>query len=129
MLNGGSLPEAKLERYLKRTNADTYTPLDQTDRFLQRLCREGYLVRVREMDGGEEIVEYILGSRGKIEVGLIGVKGLVSEVYGHTNDDAGGLTDAEKENRVLFEDRLRRSLGVKNKAAKRGDGEDEDDDD
>ncbi|PWY76306.1 MAGE-domain-containing protein [Aspergillus heteromorphus CBS 117.55] len=102
LLNGGAIQEQKLDRYLKRTNAETYTPIDRTDRFLQRLCREGYLVRNREVDGGEEVIEYILGPRGKIEVGAQGVAGLVREVYGRSGD---GERDQE------LEIRLARSLG------------------
>lgn len=111
-LNGGALSEQKLERYLARTNADTYTPIDRTDRFLARLCKEGYLVRTRENDGGEEVVEYMVGPRGKVEVGWGGVAGLVREVYGL----GGGLEDltpAEREERGEFEARLRGVLGLR----------------
>ncbi|KAJ5157446.1 uncharacterized protein N7482_008546 [Penicillium canariense] len=115
-LNGGSLAEQKLLRYLRRMNADDYTPIDRTDRLLARLCREGYLVRTREMDGGEEVIEYMVGPRGKMEVGSGGVAGLVREVYGRGVQDADGngetLTRAEREEREEFEVRLRRSLGI-----------------
>ncbi|PWY63197.1 MAGE-domain-containing protein [Aspergillus eucalypticola CBS 122712] len=104
MLNGGTIHEQKLERYLKRTNTDAWTPIDRTDRFLQRLCKEGYLVRNRDVDGGEEVIEYILGPRGKIEVGTKGVARLVREVYGQSE---GSERDDE------FEIRLARSLGLK----------------
>ncbi|PYH97200.1 MAGE-domain-containing protein [Aspergillus ellipticus CBS 707.79] len=104
LLNGGTIQEQKLDRYLKRTNTDTYTPIDRTDRFLQRLCREGYLVRNREVDGGEEVIEYILGPRGKVEVGAGGVAGMVREVYGRSDPD-----DRDDE----LEIRLARSLGFK----------------
>ncbi|PYH28875.1 MAGE domain-containing protein [Aspergillus neoniger CBS 115656] len=104
VLNGGTIHEQKLERYLKRTNTDAWTPIDRTDRFLQRLCKEGYLVRNRDVDGGEEVIEYILGPRGKIEVGTKGVARLVREVYGQSE---GSERDDE------FEIRLARSLGLK----------------
>lgn len=118
LLHGGALPEQKLDRYLKRTNADMYTPVDRTDRLLQRLCKEGYLVRTREMDGGDEIIEYLVGPRGKIEVGEEGVAGLVREVYGclpgaaansHGGDD---MSVADREKIEEFEKRLQRSLGI-----------------
>ncbi|KAB8237897.1 MAGE-domain-containing protein [Aspergillus alliaceus] len=113
MLNGGALPEQKLDRYLARMNAETYTPIDRTDRFLQRLCKEGYLVRMREMDGGEEVIEYMVGPRGKVEVGPQGVAGLVREVYGRQAVvEDGDTTVAEREQMDGFEMRLARSLGI-----------------
>ncbi|KAI9367163.1 MAGE family-domain-containing protein [Aspergillus egyptiacus] len=114
LLNGGTLQEQKLDRYLSRMNAETYTPIDRTDRFLQRLCKEGYLVRNREMDGGDEIIEYMVGPRGKVEVGARGVAGLVREVYGRqalVEDD--DLTPAEAAKLEEFEFRLSRSLGIR----------------
>lgn len=123
VLNGGTIHEQKLERYLKRTNTDAWTPIDRTDRFLQRLCKEGYLVRNRDVDGGEEVIEYILGPRGKIEVGTKGVARLVREVYGQSE---GSERDDE------FEIRLARSLGLKQpepraqeEQAEEGGGDDE----
>lgn len=120
-LNGGTLGEQKLERYLARMNAETYTPIDRTDRFLARLCKEGYLVRTREMDGGEEIIEYMAGPRGKIEVGTGGVSGLAREVYGLAG--GGELTRAEENEREEFETRLKRSLGVAEMAREEGEEE------
>lgn len=105
-LSGGSILEQRLDRYLKRTNIDQYTPIDRTDRLLQRLCKEGYLVRNREMDGGEEVIEYIVGPRGKVEVGESGVSGLVRKVYGRTAPAEGEANDE-------FEARLARSVGSK----------------
>lgn len=116
LLNGGALQESKLDRYLKRTNADSWTPIDRTDKVVQRLCKEGYLVRNREMDGGEEIVEYMVGPRGKMEVGARGVVGLVREVYGRFSasaDDEADMTAAERERMEEFEQRLGRSLGLR----------------
>ncbi|OOQ82206.1 hypothetical protein PEBR_39925 [Penicillium brasilianum] len=116
LLNGGSLGEQKLSRYLRRMNAEDYTPIDKTDKLLARLCREGYLVRTREMDGGEEVIEFMVGPRGKVEVGTSGVAGLVREVYGRGRDSgANGEDDStqiEREMRADFEARLRRSLGI-----------------
>jgi hypothetical protein len=97
-------------------NAEDYTPIDKTDKLLARLCREGYLVRTREMDGGEEVIEFMVGPRGKVEVGSSGVAGLVREVYGRGRDSgANGEDDStqmEREMRADFEARLRRSLGI-----------------
>ncbi|KAA8644796.1 hypothetical protein EYZ11_005142 [Aspergillus tanneri] len=123
LLNGGSLPEQKLDRYLKRTNADTYTPVDRTDRLLQRLCKEGYLLRVRDMDGGEEVIEYMVGPRGKIEVGAQGVAGLVRQVYRQLNPtEDNDITPSERNKMEDFELRLARSLGFP-KPARRTDNQ------
>ncbi|KAI9794537.1 MAG: hypothetical protein M1816_004424 [Peltula sp. TS41687] len=105
-LCGGTIAEAKLERYLKRTNADQYTPIDKTDKLLQRLCKEGYLVKVKDTSSGEEVVEYMVGPRGKVEIGQDGVTGLVKTVYG---EDAMDDLDA----------RIQRSLGVNDPAKKK----------
>jgi melanoma-associated antigen len=117
-LSGGSIAEQKLDRYLRRMNADTYTPVDRTDRLLQRLCKDGYLIRNREMDGGEEVIEYMVGPRGKIEVGESGVEGMVREVYGQNSTTSSSVptrgtaanTAREAEQRDDFERRLERSL-------------------
>ncbi|KAI9750065.1 MAG: hypothetical protein M4579_006617 [Chaenotheca gracillima] len=108
-LSGGSVPEAKLERYLRRANADQYTPIDKTEKLLQRLCKEGYLVRLKDNGGGgEEVVEYMVGPRGSLEVGNDGVMGLVKTVYeGEINGDAA--QDEE------LEAKMRKSLGLEEK--------------
>ncbi|KAI9852369.1 MAG: hypothetical protein M1838_000891 [Thelocarpon superellum] len=85
-LSGGTIGEAKLERHLKRVNADQYTPIDKTEKLLLRLCKEGYLTRVKDSSGGEEVVEYMVGPRGKLEVGIDGVMGVAKTVYGDMED-------------------------------------------
>ncbi|KAL5001482.1 MAGE family-domain-containing protein [Aspergillus recurvatus] len=124
LLNGGTLQEQKLDRYLTRMNAEQFTPVDRTDRLLQRLCKEGYLVRNREMDGGDEIIEYMVGPRGKVEVGARGVAGLVREVYGRqAMVENGDITPAEREKIEEFEFRLANSLGFKQSNARTTEGE------
>ncbi|KAI1964784.1 hypothetical protein LOZ58_001474 [Ophidiomyces ophidiicola] len=118
-LSGGAMAEQKLDRYLRRVGADAYTPVDRTDRLLARMCRDGYLVRNRDVDAGEEIVDYHVGPRGKVEVGAHGVAGLARVVYGFDatsrrtsteGEDAAAAAAAEEEEE--FEQKLRRSLGV-----------------
>lgn len=99
MLAGGSLQEAKLERYLRRMNAERTTPIDSTDKLLARLVREGYIVKLKDNSSGEEVVDYMVGPRGKVEIGRDGVVDLVKTVYGE-----GGPEDLQK--------RLDRSLGL-----------------
>ena len=100
-MNNGSLPENKLERYLKRANADQWTPILATEKLLQKLAKEGYLEKRRDTSSGEEVVEWVVGRRGKVEIGEGGVLGLVRAVYGASGED-----DEE------LERKLERSLGL-----------------
>ena len=110
-----TISESRLEKHLKRMNADNYVLAgEKTEKVLKRMERESYIVKVRERDGGgEESVEYVIGSRGKVEVGERGVAGLVKAVYGKKDAEADEL-----------ERRLVRSLGdvVLEKKKKRVDG-------
>ena len=81
-LCGGTLADAKLERYLRRMNADVNMPMDKTEATLQKMIKQGYLIRVKENVGGEETIDWMVGPRGKLEVGNKGVKGLIMDVYG-----------------------------------------------
>ena len=110
-----TISESRLEKHLKRMNADNYVLAgEKTEKVLKRMERESYIVKVRERDGGgEESVEYVIGSRGKVEVGERGVAGLVKAVYGKKDAEADEL-----------ERRLVRSLGdvVLEEKKKRVDG-------
>ncbi|KAF1967164.1 MAGE-domain-containing protein [Bimuria novae-zelandiae CBS 107.79] len=98
LLSGGTLSEAKLDRFLKRMNAGDSTPVDTTDKVLMRMAKDGYIVKIKDTQGGEELVDYMVGPRGKVEVGKEGVRDLVRTVYG---DDVQDL-----------DQRLKRSLGL-----------------
>ncbi|KAF2502860.1 MAGE-domain-containing protein [Lophium mytilinum] len=104
LLAGGTLPEAKLDRYLKRLNADQSTPLDKTDKVLARMGKDGYIIKVKESQGGEESIDYVVGPRGKAEVGAEGVAAFVKRVYGEEADDS-------------LHQRLARSLGISERGA------------
>lgn len=71
------------------------------------MVKEGYLVRDKDTSGGDEVIEYRVGPRGKVEVGDEGVSGLVREVY--------GKVDTERED---LDRRLERSLGLKEREVK-----------
>ncbi|KXL49075.1 hypothetical protein M433DRAFT_527374 [Acidomyces richmondensis BFW] len=115
-LSGGTLPDAKLNRYLRRLDLADRTPLSSasaTEAMLRRMEREGYVTKVRESTGtGEEDIYWVVGPRGKVEVGEEGVRGLVKAVY-------GGEEVQELERRV------ERSLG----AGMKEESDDDDDDD
>ncbi len=98
----GMIPENRLERHLKRVNADNYAMGgEKTEKILKRMEREQYIIKVRERDGGgEESVDFVVGPRGKVEVGERGVAGVVRKVYGKKDMEAEEL-----------EKKLVRSLG------------------
>jgi len=108
-LSGGSLPDNKLDRYLKRANVDEATAssnpnafgaLDKTEKLLKRMEKDGYVVKIRDTSSGEETIEWVVGSRGKVEVGDVSVRNMVKTVYGEAEDEAE------------LQRRLERSLGV-----------------
>jgi hypothetical protein len=68
-------------------NANQTTPLDSTDKTLALMSKDGYIVRVRESTGGEETTDYIVGPRGKVEVGREGFAHLIRTIYGNDNGD------------------------------------------
>ncbi|KAF8543959.1 MAGE family-domain-containing protein [Trichophaea hybrida] len=86
-LNGRVLPANKLHRYLKRLNAEDYTPLDRTEKVLQTMQKHGYIIRVKDNSGEETSYDYHLGPRAKVEIGEAGVKGLIKTVYGENTPD------------------------------------------
>lgn len=57
---------------------------ETTPKMLARMTKDGYIVKTKEQiaNGQEEITEWRVGPRGKVEVGNKGVKGLVEHVYG-----------------------------------------------
>ncbi|ETN46889.1 uncharacterized protein HMPREF1541_01078 [Cyphellophora europaea CBS 101466] len=120
-LNDGEVAEQKLERYLRRVNAEMQTPFGTLEKVKARMVREGYLERKKEQAGGEEVVSFTVGPRGKMEVGRKGVEGLVRSVYGlgaaGDNGDGPKIEDAE------LAKRLQRSLGVRGEVLGGEDGD------
>lgn len=117
-LNGRVLAANKLHRYLRRLNADDFTPIDRTEKVLQTMQRHGYLVRVKDTSGEETSYDYHLGPRAKVEIGEAGVKAMIAAVYG----------DAVPED---LDQRFRRNLGAEIRASYAdfgGDGDDNDGD-
>ncbi|KAG8631052.1 hypothetical protein KVT40_000192 [Elsinoe batatas] len=95
MLSGGTLAESKLKRYLERANIDEMTALsnsiafgivDTSDKLFKKMEKDAFIIRVVDNASGDEVTEYIVGPRGKVEIGADGVAGLVREVYGEADD-------------------------------------------
>ena len=100
---GSRISEGKLERYLKRCNADTYVMNgEKTENVLKKMEKHGYIVKIKDREpGGEEIVDWVVGPRGKVEVGEKGVASMVRNVYGKRDVEMDQL-----------EDKLEKSLGA-----------------
>ena len=88
-----TMSESRLEKHLKRMNADNFVLAgEKTEKVLKRMEKENYIIKIRERDGGgEESVEYVVGPRGKVEVGEKGVAGLVRGVYGKKDAEGDEL--------------------------------------
>lgn len=121
-LSGGEVRDAKFHQYLTRLNADStlpsmnpnnrHQPSEHTEAVLQRLIRQGYLVKQSSGEDGEEVTWYV-GPRGKVEVDNEAIAGVVRTVYG----EAAGET---------LERQLHNSLGVRPRIAEgNGAGEEE----
>ena len=85
-LSGGTLGDTKLRRYLQRMEAGENTPIDTLENTLRKMKKEGYLVEVKDNTGDEQITDWMVGPRGKVEVGNKGVQGIVRAVYGDKAD-------------------------------------------
>lgn len=83
-LSGGRLSESKLERFLKRMNADDTTPVGSKEMVLARMIKDGYIVKIKDSSSGEDIIDYMVGPRGKVEVGAEGTAKTVRKVYGES---------------------------------------------
>lgn len=114
-LNGGEISEQKLQRSLMRLNADRMLASERTEVVLKRLERQGYVIKKVDRPPvgyeGDQTITWHVGPRGKEEIGLDGVMGLVREVHGHPEDAA-------------FDKKLRSSLGLKSRQLGDGEGED-----
>lgn len=114
-LGGGNISNEKLMRHLRRLNAEENTPLDKTESLLAKMQKQGYIVKIKDNSSGDDITEWMVGPRGKVEIGKNGVRGLVETVYGESAPED-------------LNARLRVSLGIKDKAQEKereGEGEGE----
>lgn len=110
-LSGGSLPDMKMERYISKLGMSDLSPLNENEKtefLFKRLIKDGYIVRSKESTGtGEDDVQWLVGPRGKLEVGEDGVRGLTKAVWGDLDD----ADDEELDRKIV------RSLGVEERMA------------
>jgi hypothetical protein len=84
---GGMIAEGKLDRALRRMNADNSTPMGTKDKTLTLMAKDGYITRVKDNSSGEETVDYIVGPRGRVEVGRDGFAKFVRMIYGNEDQE------------------------------------------
>lgn len=73
--------------------------MDTTVNILKKMTAQGYIYKIVDKSGDDETTEWIVGPRGRVEIGNGGIQRFVEEVYG----DKGPEDLAEK---------LLRSLGM-----------------
>ena len=98
-LSGGELSDPRLRRHLTRLNAaenmpslnpnDGSSPTEKTDTVLQKMIKQGYLVKVSESRaaGDEDSTIWHVGPRGKVEVDKEVLAAFVRTIYGGSNPD------------------------------------------
>ncbi|KAF2125673.1 MAGE-domain-containing protein [Dothidotthia symphoricarpi CBS 119687] len=132
MISGGKMAEGKLDRALRRMNADQTTPLGSKDKTLAAMIKDGYIVRIKESTSGEETIDYIVGPRGKVEVGREGVARLMRAM--HSEGEQNEELEEQIQRTLDAAERFNGSVptGEASQAAgpgrKRGRGQDGDDD-
>lgn len=96
---GGELSDPRLRRHLTRLNAaenmpsmnphDGTSPTDKSEAVLQRMIKQGYLVRVTESRsmGDEDSTTWHVGPRGKVEVDKEAIAAFTRTVYGAPSDE------------------------------------------
>jgi melanoma-associated antigen len=95
-LSGGLISENRLDHILFQKMNISNTLAAQT---MQRMIKDGYITKITDNSSGQESIEYIVGPRGKIQIGEQGVKGFVSGVWGEDEAENGELD--EQLNRAL----------------------------
>lgn len=88
------ISDTRLLRFLSRLGLREWAPMgtengENIDKVLARMMREGYIDKRRDNSTGEEIVEWVVGPRGKREIGRKGVAAFVRGVYGFGIDGTG----------------------------------------
>ncbi|KAH6630207.1 MAGE family-domain-containing protein [Chaetomium sp. MPI-SDFR-AT-0129] len=119
-LSGGSLSEPRLRRYLTRLNvvenmpsmnpSDETSPSERTDSVLQRMIKQGYLLKVTESRsaGDEDATNWYIGPRGKVEADNEVIAAFVRTVYGGSNEELEGKIQAS----LKVRDRMAEEMDV-----------------
>lgn len=98
-LSGGELSDARLRRHLQRLVIDKNMPslnpndanhaTENTEIVLQRMIRQGYLVKTSEnkMQGDDDSITWHVGPRGKVEVSNEAIAEMIRKIYGGSSPE------------------------------------------
>jgi len=111
-LSGGELSDPRLRRHLARLNAaenvpsanpgDGNAPSERTEVALQRMVKQGYLVKVVEnknTGGDDDSTTWYVGPRGKVEVNNEAIANMIRAVY-NGGADRGDVNNDELEKKL-----------------------------
>lgn len=88
VLSGGTIDETQFMRFLRRAHAEEDTPLGTTEKLLQRMHKDGYIVKTKKTSvGGEESFEYMVGPLGKVEVDKHAIANNIRKIWGPCDED------------------------------------------
>lgn len=87
VLSGGTLDETQFSRFMRRAHAEEDTPLGTTEKLLQRMNKDGYIVKAKDTSGGEERFEYMVGPLGKVEVDKHAIANTIRKIWGACDED------------------------------------------
>ncbi|EPS44275.1 hypothetical protein H072_1736 [Dactylellina haptotyla CBS 200.50] len=108
-LSNRAISEETLKRHLRKFNVEDRIPVEgnrengKMENIMAKLIREGYLVKLKDevIPGQEQTYTYVVGPRGKLELGRQGVTEFVRRVY----EGCDGEVDEG------FERRVNRAIG------------------
>lgn len=87
VLSGGTLDETQFIRFMRRAHAEEYTPMGTTEKLLQRMNKDGYIVKIKDTASGEERIEYMVGPLGKVEVDKHAVANTIRKIWGGSDEE------------------------------------------
>ncbi|KAK0669562.1 MAGE family-domain-containing protein [Cercophora samala] len=98
-ISGGELSDPRLRRHLARLNAAEYmpslnpndpaNPTEKTEVLLQRMVKQGYLVKMMDNRGAgdDDSTTWHVGPRGKVEVPKESIADFVRTIYGGSDEN------------------------------------------
>ncbi|KAF3937084.1 hypothetical protein ABW19_dt0207197 [Dactylella cylindrospora] len=119
-LSSRSLSENTLRRHLRKFGIEDRIPVEgnretgSMENIMGKLIREGYLVKLKDevVLGQEQTFTYVIGPRGKLEMGREGVHNIVAKIY----EGVDGEVDEGLERRI------NRAIGMDKDEKKGGEG-------